>query len=107
MSKILKIALTTALALGVITTTSSADVKKGQKIFIKKFKKPCGFNGAKFASKHSQAKWKTIMSEGKFKEEMIKICPNIKAEDIKDKWIQDIYDFSYEYANDSGNVPSC
>ena len=107
MKKLLKIALASTLILGVAATTASADPVKGQKIFIKKFKKPCGFNGAKFAVKHSQGEWEEIMKNGKFKEEMMKICPNIKESKIKDKWIQHIYDFSYEYANDSGNVPSC
>lgn len=105
--KILKIILAGTLALGVATSTLSADAVKGQKLFIKKFKSPCGFNGAKFATKHSQAEWEAIMNDGKFKDELIKICPNVKPEDVKDSWIQHIYDFSFEYANDSGNVPSC
>lgn len=92
---------------GISISAISADPVKGQKIFIKKFKKACGFNGAEFAIKHSQNEWKEIMQNNKFKEEFIKICPNVKEETIKDKWIQDLYDFSYEYANDSGNVPSC
>ena len=107
MTKFVKIALASALILGVSATTASADAVKGQKLFIKKFKKPCGFNGAKFASKHSQDEWEAIMEKGAFKDEMMKICPNIKEGAIKDSWIQHIYDFSYEYANDSGNVPSC
>eukprot|EP01029_Cantina_marsupialis_P014681 TRINITY_DN32207_c0_g1_i1.p1 TRINITY_DN32207_c0_g1~~TRINITY_DN32207_c0_g1_i1.p1 ORF type:complete len:117 (-),score=12.19 TRINITY_DN32207_c0_g1_i1:134-457(-) len=107
MKNLLKVALTSALVLGLSYTTASADVVKGQKIFIKKFKKPCGFNGAKFASKHSQAEWAQINDEGKFKEELLRICPNVKEDKIKDKWLPHIYDFSYEYANDSGNVPSC
>lgn len=106
MSKLLKIALATALALGVATTTASADVKKGQKIFIKKFKKACGFNGAKFAAKHSQAEWEAIGADG-MKNKLMEVCPNLDESAIKDKWMKDIYDFSYEYANDSGNVPSC
>lgn len=105
--KILKIILAGTLALGVATSTLSADAVKGQKLFIKKFKSPCGFNGAIFATKHSQAEWEAIMNDGKFKDELIKICPNVKPEDVKDSWIQHIYDFSFEYANDSGNVPSC
>ena len=105
--KLLKLLLAASLALGVMTTTASADATKGQKIFIKKFKSKCGFNGAKFAAKHTQAEWEQIMSDGQFKDEMIKICPDVKPEDVKDKWIQHIYDFSYEYAVDSGNVPSC
>jgi Spy/CpxP family protein refolding chaperone len=107
MSKLLKIVLASMLILGVASTTASADAVKGQKLFIKKFKKACGFNGAKFASKHSQAEWEEINANGKFKEELMKICPNVKESDIKDKWLPHIYDFSYEYANDSGNVPSC
>lgn len=105
--KLVKIALAATLVLGLGATTLSADAVKGQKLFIKKFKKPCGFNGAKFASKHSQDEWKQIMDAGKFKEELIKFCPDVKPEDVKDSWIEHIYDFSYEYANDSGNVPSC
>lgn len=105
--KMLKLILAGTLALGVATSTLSADAVKGQKLFIKKFKEPCGFNGAKFAAKHSQAEWEAIMKDGKFKDELIKICPNVKPEDVNDSWIQHIYDFSFEFANDSGNVPSC
>ena len=107
MTKLLKIMMAGALVLGVASTTASADVVKGQKIFIKKFKSPCGFNGAKFASKHTQAEWEAVKDTALFKQEFIKICPNVKESDIKDKWVPHIYDFSYEYANDSGNVPSC
>lgn len=105
--KILKVLLAATLTLGVASSTLSADAVKGQKLFIKKFKSPCGFNGAKFAAKHSQAEWEEIMTAGKFKAELIKICPNVKEDDVKDSWIEHIYDFSFEYANDSGNVPSC
>lgn len=107
MKTITKIAMACTLILGLGVTTASADVVKGQKLFIKKMKKSCGFNGAKFASKHSQDEWETIKSDGKFEDEMIKLCPNVKKGAIKESWQQHIYDFSYEYANDSGNVPSC
>ena len=105
--KLVKIALAGALMASVATTSLVADPVKGQKLFIKKFKKPCGFNGAKFAAKHSQDEWEQIMNDGKFKDELLKICPDIDPSKVKDKWIPHIYDFSYEYANDSGNVPSC
>ncbi len=107
MTKLLKIVLAGALFLGVASTTASADVVKGQKLFIKKYKKACGFNGAKFASKHSQDEWTAIKEAGKFKEEFMKICPEVKEEKLKDKYMPHIFDFSLEYANDSGNVPSC
>lgn len=106
MTKLLKVALASALVLGVVSTTASADVVKGQKIFIKKFKAPCGYNGAKFAAKHSQAEWEAIGAAG-MKAELMKQCPSIEESKIKDKYMQHVYDFSYEYANDSGNVPSC
>jgi len=106
MTKLLKVAMAGALILGVAATTASADPVKGQKIFIKKFKKGCGFNGAKFAAKHTQAEWEEIGVDG-LKGELMKQCPSLNEGKIKDKWMQHVYDFSYEYANDSGNVPSC
>lgn len=107
MNKLLKIALASALVLGVATTTASADVVKGQKLFSKKLKAGCGFNGAKFAAKHTQDEWDKIYNSGNFKSEIGKICPNVDLDSIKDSYLPHIYDFSHEYANDSGNVPSC
>ncbi|MGM0519136.1 MAG: cytochrome C [Campylobacterota bacterium] len=105
--KLLKILLASVLVLGLSVSTLSASSKKGQKIFILKFKAPCGFDGAKFAAKHSQQEWQNIKDNGNFKKEFMKICPNVKQSDIKDGWVPHLFDFSYEYANDSGNVPSC
>lgn len=109
MKNILKLTLAGALLLGATTTTLMAapSATKGQKIFIKKFKEPCGFNGAKFASKHTQDEWKAIMDGGNFKSEFTKICPKVKESDIKDSWVPHIYEFSHKFAVDSGNVPSC
>ncbi|WP_121627590.1 cytochrome C [Poseidonibacter antarcticus] len=105
--KLLKIALASSLILGISSTILLADATKGQKLFVKKYKSSCGMSGDKFAAKHSQDEWETIFEEGKFKEELIKICPKVKESEIKDKWIQHLYDFTYKFANDSGNVPSC
>jgi Spy/CpxP family protein refolding chaperone len=107
MSKLLKIVMAGALVLGVASTTASADVVKGQKLFAKKLKKVCGMTGAKFAAKHSQDEWEAIKEDGKFEDEIMKICPKVKKGFVKGSWQGHIYDFSYEYANDSGNVPSC
>jgi len=85
-------------------------LKKGKKSTAKKVKNLCGFNGAKFAAKHSQDEWEEIYDEGKFAEEMGKLCPRgakIFTSDKFKRYLQDLYDFAYEYANDSGNVPSC
>ena len=107
MKRLLMILSAAALIVSVSATTASADVAKGQKLFSKKLKKDCDMTGAKMAGKHTQAQWEELMEAGKIGQEIMTICPNVKEEDVKDSWIQHIYDFSYEYANDSGNVPSC
>ncbi len=104
MNTITKLAVTALLGLTVLSSTASADVKKGQKIYLKKLKAPCGINGSQFAQKHTQDEWETIHEAGKFADEVTKICPKAK---IKPNYIPDVYDFVYEYASDSGNVPAC
>jgi hypothetical protein len=105
MSKLSKIALSIMLLLGLSTVTANASVVKGQKLYSKKLKKACGFSGAKMAAKHSQDEWEEINDNGALLEEIQKFCPKVKS--VKDKFLPHFYDFFYEYANDSGNVPSC
>jgi len=105
MTKFSKLALAALFAFAVMGTTATADVAKGQKLYSKKLKGACGMTGAKFAGKHTQDQWKEIKDAGKMSDEVKKLCP--KATGFKDKWSDNIYDFSYEYASDSGNVPSC
>ena len=105
--KLLKIIMAGTLALGIASTSLSADAVKGQKLFSKLLKEPCGMTGAKFAAKHSQEEWKELKTAGKFEEEIIKICPNVKAGDINASVQENLSDFVIEFANDSGNVPSC
>ena len=104
MTKITTIALSALLGLAVFTTTASADANKGKKIYMKKMKSSCKFSGAKFATKHTQGEWEKIKGAGQFAAESAKLCPGLK---LKDKYVNDVYDFAYEYASDSGNVPSC
>jgi len=101
MKKIISITLISFVSL---TSIVSADANKGQRIYMKKMKSSCGFSGSKFAAKHTQDEWENIKKSGKFKEEILKICPNVK---VKEKYLDSVYDFSYEFASDSGNVPSC
>ncbi len=105
MNTLLKLVLAGAIALAMSSTVASADVTKGKKLFSKKLKKKCGMTGAKMAQKHSQAEWEAIQEAGKLADEIKTICPKVKK--VKDKYIPHFYDFFYEYANDSGNVPSC
>jgi hypothetical protein len=105
MTKFTKLAVAALFAFAVMSTTASANVAKGQKLYSKKLKSACGFTGAKFSAKHTQGEWEKIKEDGKMAEEIKNICP--KSKDLKEKYLNDIYDFANEYASDSGNVPSC
>ncbi len=105
MKRFLSIIATSLLMASIATTAVSADPAKGQKLYLKKLKKACGINGAKMAAKHTQDEWEKIKESGKLEDELKKQCPNLK--DVKDKYLDDLFDFFYEYASDSGNVPSC
>jgi hypothetical protein len=105
MKKLLSIIAAAGLMLALTSTSASADVTKGQKLYSKKLKKACGFTGAKMAAKHSQDEWETIQEDAKLADEIMKLCPEVKK--VKEKYIPHYYDFFKEYANDSGNVPSC
>ena len=105
--KLLKVIMAGSLVLGVAATSLSADAVKGQKLFSKLLKGPCDMTGAKFAAKHTQEEWREIKASGKFEAEVIKICPNVKAGELSESVQEHIIDFSIEFANDSGNVPSC
>ena len=89
--------------LSVFSSTASANIQKGQKIYMKTLQSPCGFSGATFARNHTQDEWEAIYQSGKFEEVTSKICPQSK---LKVKHVHDVYDFAYAYAKDSGNVPS-
>ena len=105
--KLLKAIVASSLVLGITATSLSADAVKGQKLFSKLLKGPCDMTGAKFAAKHTQEEWREIKASGKFEAEVIKICPNVKAGELSESVQEHIIDFSIEFANDSGNVPSC
>ena len=107
MNKLLKLVLASVMLLAVSTTVASADVAKGQKLYLKKLKGSCNMNGAKMASQHSQDEWEALKEEGKLVDELKRICPSAKDKALKDKYLEHYYDFFFEYANDSGNVPSC
>jgi len=104
MNTFTKLTISALLGVAVLSTVASADVKKGQKIYLKKLKAKCGFTGAKFAHKHTQDEWESIKEAGKFGAEVTAVCPKAT---LKPKYENDVYDFAYEYAKDSGNVPSC
>lgn len=105
MKKLATMLFVAILGLGFMSTSAFADAAKGQRIVIKFLKKPCGFDGATMAKKHTQAEWKKINDEGKLAEEIQKMCPDAKP--LRERFLPDVYDFLYNFASDSGNVPSC
>ena len=105
MTKLLKLAFAAAVALSLSSTVASADVAKGQKLYSKKLKKACGFNGAVLAKKHTQDEWKAKFDAGELNAHIKTICP--KAKPLKKKYVPHVFDFLHNYASDSGNVPSC
>lgn len=103
--KFLRLLVAGALLMGLSSSVLSANVQKGQKLYSKKLKKACGFTGATMAGKHSQAEWEELKPN--LADEIKKICPSVKDKSLKGKYMEHYFDFFYEYANDSGNVPSC
>ncbi|MBN2896615.1 MAG: c-type cytochrome [Campylobacterales bacterium] len=90
-------------------TPLSADVLKGQKLYLKSCKK-CHGNGTKGAAMKTQDEWETLF-EGSASG-LIEAHKGDSSEPFfKNKQFQEIAphlrDFLYEYAADSGNVPSC
>jgi len=91
------------------TSTLSADIKKGQKAYLKQCKK-CHGNGTKGAAMKTQDEW-----EAAFKNDHIgfknwhKETKGEKYTNSKKfkKYAPHLKDFLYEYGSDSGNVPSC
>ncbi len=79
-------------------------VTHGQNIYLKELKKICGMSGIAFATKHTQSEWEEIRNMESFGHEVERICPNLKK--FSHLWENDLYEFAYEYAKGSGNVPS-
>ena len=105
MKNLAKIVLTSVLVIMIGSSVASADVAKGQKLYLKKLKGSCGMNGAQMAAKHSQMEWESVKNN--LAAEIKNICPDAKDGALKEKYLPHYFDFFYEYANDSGNVPSC
>ena len=105
MKKLLFLFFVLIASVGFVSSVTYADTAKGQKIFIKKMKKPCGMTGGDMAVKHTQDEWKAINDAGKLNEELLKFCPDAKS--LKDSYVPHVYDFLHNYASDSGNVPAC
>jgi cytochrome c5 len=109
MKKSTSLFLAAVVAVGMISTTVSADDKKGQKAYLKTCKN-CHGNGTKGAAMHTQDEWDDLFAKGGAsivkKHAGTKAEPYFNGDAFKDQ-SQDLRDFLFMYGSDSGNVPSC
>jgi len=109
MKKHTSVLLATIVGLGLMATTASADIKKGQKGYLKTCKK-CHGNGTKGAAMQTQAAWEELFANDaasiKAKHEGTKGKKFFNSKKFK-KLAPHLKDFLYQYGSDSGNVPSC
>ena len=105
----------TALLLSITTfaalaTSASAEIKKGQKGYLKTCKK-CHGNGTKGASMHTQDEWEELFADEaeliKEKHEGDKKANKFFQGKKFKKLAPHLKDFLHQYGSDSGNVPSC
>ncbi|MBU1657999.1 cytochrome C [bacterium] len=111
MKKMTSLLLSAIVAGSVFTTAAMADAKSGQKYYLKKLKvcqKDGLKTGANFAAKNDRSTWAELKEGGELLNAWQEICPSgaKKIEKMKQKDIDDLYDFCWQYASD-GDVPSC
>jgi len=98
------------LLLGLFSTAANADIKAGQKAYLKSCKK-CHGNGTKGAAMKTQQEWKEAFADDaklfkawhKDDKRAMEYIDSSKFE----RSAPDLKDFLYHYGSDSGNVPSC
>ena len=109
MKKSTSILLASVVALGMFASTANADIKKGQKAYLKQCKK-CHGTGTKGAAMKTQDEWAAAFSNDNagFKK-WHKATKGEKYSNGKKfkKYSSHLKDFLFEYASDSGNIPSC
>jgi hypothetical protein len=104
--------LMTLASVAIAVSVAQADVKSGQKAYLKTLKASFAMNGTKFAAEHSVSEWEELFANGAkgFIKEYGERFPQAQAilnNPANAGKLQDIGDFVKEYGNDSGNVPSC
>jgi mono/diheme cytochrome c family protein len=109
MLKSISLLFTGFIAVSVMTTVASADIKKGQKGYLKSCK-ACHGSGTKGASMHTQEEWNDLFANDGA--EIIKKHATTPAKPFFDSdgfknQSKDIRNFLFEYGSDSGNVPTC
>ncbi len=98
------------LCVGLMSTAANADIKKGQKAYLKNCKK-CHGIGTKGAAMKTQAQWKAAFEDdAKLFKAWHKNDPKankfVHSKKFK-KYAPHLRDFLMHYGSDSGNIPSC
>ena len=111
MQKSSTLLLAALVAGSLLTTNAFADAKKGQRYYLKKLKvcrKDGIKNGAAFSSSKSRNDWEVAKKDDELLDVWKELCPSgvKKFDKMKEKDINNLYDFCYKYASD-GEVPSC
>ena len=99
----MKIKLLIILSL-LLTSTMQANYKLGSIDYKINIKKECKMSSWELARNHTQDEWEELFQK---KDLLLTIQTICKSKNIKIKNEEDLFDFLYEYASDSGNVPSC
>ncbi len=107
MKNIPKLAVLALFGFAMFTTTVNAgSIDKGKKIYAKNIKDQCaGKNAGQFAATLTQDEWEDAFKTGILKAKVKEICPTMEI--YKDEWTPFLFEFSYEYAKDTDNEPSC
>jgi len=85
---------------------SKGSLKKGEEIYKKQLKDVCETKKSELSEHYSQDEWEAFASEGKFENTIFEICPQIEPSYNK-AWSEDLYQFYYQHARDSEEIPEC
>ncbi len=101
--------LAVLVAVGVISSSASADINKGKRTYMKKCK-VCHGNGVKGAKLKTQAEWNNAFAndaaEFKAWHKGTKAEEYVNSKSFEKK-MENLKDFLHEYGSDSGKEPSC
>ena len=85
---------------------SKGSLEKGEAIYTKRLKNICETKESELSEHYSQDEWEAFASEGKFENAIFEICPQIEPSYNKE-WSEDLYQFYYQKARDSEEIPEC
>ena len=84
---------------------ASSDLEEGANFYKQKLRTVCLFSGNVMAQKHTQHEWQVFFEAGRLSEEIQKLCP--QSSRLNEAELRPLYEFLYEFANDSGNTAKC